>query len=205
LSERTSVPKPYFELSKTDELVLMKEHVLSYTPTKKLGSLRRVLGYSFFADKLLSKTFPEYWLQGLWKSTKVHSKGPEITCKIFERLKHYARDEKIKLYILIQYSIDDIDGFAQRLKVIDEVISCIDQEVLRLVDLRTSLAEFKEQDNGKYKRLFHGQGHMTREGNYFVASKLWEAINIATGTPNHVMHPTTFSLRSKAAGDGYRR
>jgi hypothetical protein len=180
LSERTSVTKPYFELSESNDLVLMKEHVQPYTPhMNSLDILRRVLGYSFFAHKLMSKTLPEYWLQGWLRSTRVHSKGFDITCRILERLKHYAQEEKVDLYVLVQYGKDE---FEKNLGALDEVIACIDQDVLELVDIRTSLAELKEHDINRYESLFNG--HMTREGNDFVAKFLWKTITRRNGISN---------------------
>jgi len=173
LSERTSVPKPYFDLSENGDLVLRKEHIPSRIPSESsLDIFRKVLGYSFFAHKLASRAVPEYWLQGSWRSTKVHSKGDQVTCRIFEQLNHYARETAVKIYILIQ---DTENGFEKDSSVVDEVITCIDKDVISLVDLRTSLARLKKHDLKKYERLF--QDHMTREGNEFVASKLLEVIS----------------------------
>jgi hypothetical protein len=188
LSGRTSVPKPYFELSENDDLLLMNGHLQSYIPPENsLGILRGVLGYSYLAHELMSRTFPEYWLQGSWRSTRVHSKGAEITCRIFERLNHYAQEEKVKLYILAQYYRNEFE-FEKDLGILDEVIACIDQDVLELIDMRTSLAELKEQDIDRYEDLF--QAHMTREGNYFVASILWDAITKWKGMPGNAIQPT---------------
>jgi hypothetical protein len=118
------------------------------------------------------RAFPEYWLQRSWGETRAHSKGAEITCRIFEQLKHYAQKEEVKLYILVQYAKHELEN---DLGIADEVISCVDQDVLKIIDTRTSLAELKEHDIDTYDRYF-SHGHMTKEGNYFVASILWEAI-----------------------------
>lgn len=171
-SKRTSVPKPYFELSGNGELVLRKEHIVPPSHSENsLGGFRKVLGYSFLAHELIPKAFPEYWLKGHWKSLWVHSKGAEVTCRIFERLKIYAQKEKVKIYILIQYMKHE---FEHPSVIVDEVRRCVDEDVLKVVDLRTSLAKLKEYDVIRYESLF--AGHMTREGNDFVASILWEAI-----------------------------
>ena len=172
LSERTSVPKPYFQLSAGNELVLMNEHLRSYTPsTKSLGLLRGVLGYSFLVHSvMMSRKNREYWLQGSWKSTQVHTDGARIACRIFDRLNRYAQEEKVALYILIQYGEHEHE---RDLAVVDEVIPCLEKSGLKLIDLRYPLASVKEHDIQKYKSLF--DVHMTREGNYFVASTLWDA------------------------------
>ena len=53
------------------------------------------------------------------------------------------------------------------------VIKCIDKP-LQLIDLYDSILELREHDNAKYESLY--KGHMTREGNFFVANTLKEAI-----------------------------
>lgn len=171
-SERASVTKPYFDISENGDLVLMKEHTQQSAEKKELDIFRKIVGYSLLADKLIGKAAPEYWLQGMWRSTKAHSKGVEITCRIFKQLKDYSQNEGIKIYILVQYGKDI---FEKNVDDVDEVISCIDQNVIRIVDLRASLAELKKYDAKKYKSLF--RGHMTKEGNNFVASRLWEAMH----------------------------
>ena len=172
LSERTGVPKPYFELSKNADLVLMAGHLQSYTPSESsFGILRKVLGYSFFIHKVMYRVLPEYWLQKSWGKTRAHSQGVKITCRIFGQLKHYAQKEKVQIYILVQYAQVRLEN---NLRILDEALSCIDQDVLKLIDTRSSLAELEKHDIDKYESYFGG--HMTKEGNHFVASFLWEAI-----------------------------
>ena len=188
LSERTGVPKPYFELTRSGELVLMNKHLEAFVlPENSFGIVRKVLGYSFLAHQLMYRTFPEFWLQGSWGSTKAHAKGVEVTCSIFKQLKQYAQLENVKLYILIQYGKD---RFEKNLGIVDEVIACIDQRVLRPIDLRTSFAESRKQDIARYEEYFF-HGHMTKEGNYFVASVLWETISKGIGATNNIKHQTT--------------
>ncbi len=160
LYERTSVGKPYFELTGNGDIVLMKEHIVPTTSSaRSLDIFRKVMGYSVLVHTLMHRAFPEYWLQGQWRSARVHSNGAEIACRIFKKLKHYAQKEKAKLYILAQYGKDLSDG---DLRIVDKVTSCIDRDVLTLIDLRTSLAELKGYDVVRYESLF--DGHMTLEG-----------------------------------------
>jgi hypothetical protein len=182
LSERTSVPKPYFEPSGIDDLVLRKEHVALYDPSRSsLDVLRRILGYSFLAHKLISKAFPEYWFQGSWSNTKAHSNGAEVACRIFERVKRFAEDKQIKIYMLVQYTGAPVDD---DVRTLEKTIPCIDRRVLELVDLRNPLIDLQKNDVNRFNGLF--RGHMTKEGNRFVASILWEAIsqqNSVRGSP----------------------
>jgi hypothetical protein len=173
LSERTSAPKPYFELSEEGELILMNAHMPSHFPAdSSLDSFRKIAGYSYLAHKLALRLAPEYWLQGSWASTQVHSKGAKVACRIFEQLAAYSQKEAVKIYILVQY---DVDGIESDLGAVDEAIACVDQEVITVVDLRRSLIDLKVSNIKQYKRLFFGTyGHMTHAGNTFVASRMGE-------------------------------
>jgi hypothetical protein len=173
LSERTSVPKPYFEISDGGELVLMNEHMPPHFPSESsLDLFRKIAGYSYLAHKLALRLAPEYWLQGSWAVTQVHSEGAKVACRIFEQLEEYGQREAVQMYILVQY---EVDGIESDIGAVDEAMACVDQGAIRVVDLRSSLAELKASNIKQYKRLFYGRyGHMTPAGNAFVASRMWE-------------------------------
>ena len=173
LSERTSAPKPYFEISDAGELVLMNEHMPSHFPSESsLDSFRKIAGYSYLTHKLALRLAPEYWLQGSWASTQVHSEGAKVACRIFEQLAEYGQKSAVKIYLLVQY---DVDGIESDLGAVDEAIACVDQGAITVVDLRSSLVELKAHNIKQYRRLFYGRyAHMTPAGNAFVATHMWE-------------------------------
>ena len=172
LSERTSVPKPFFELSETGDLVLMNDHIV-YSPSSSFD-IRKILGYSFFVHTTFSRNFPEYWFLGSWESKKAHSNGEEVTCRIFNELEQFSTNNKIDILILVQYLKDEFEK-DKDIRVINNVISCVDLDTLRVVDMRYSLGELKSRDSKKYEGFF--QGHMTKEGNLHVASILFDLIS----------------------------
>ena len=178
LSERTGVPKPFFELSETGDLVLMNDHI-AYSPPPPPDKVRKILGYSFLAHKMLSRIFPEYWLQGVWRNRTVHSNGEKVTCRIFSELEQFSKSNKIDILILVQYKQDLLE---KDISIVDSVISCIDHDTLRLVDMRYALGELKSHDSERYKGLF--RGHMTKEGNLYVASILYALISKQNEKPN---------------------
>lgn len=176
LSVRTSATKPYFELSENGVLILMNEHISPPVPHGPPAMSRKIAGYSLLAHEVMSRSFPEYWLHGRRIKTKVHSNGIEVTCRIFERLKRYALSENVPIYILVQQKEN---WFKKDTGPVDAVIACIDQDVLEIIDLRRSFSELRESDASRYDRLF--DGHMTKEGNDFVASVLWETLSKRNG------------------------
>lgn len=58
--------------------------------------------------------------------------------------------------------------------MIDRVLSCVNEDKIKVVDLRSILFELKQKDDEKYQRLF--RDHMTAEGNYLVAHILSETM-----------------------------
>ena len=177
-SELTGVPKPYFDLSETGDLVLRNEHI-SYSPSFPIDKIGKIIGYSLFAHKILLKLFPEYWLHRPRGSKKVHSNGEKVADRIFSELGQFSTRNKINIFILVEYSKDQ---FEKDIVAVDHVISYMDHEHLNLVDLRYSLAELKSHDRKKYEGLFHG--HMTKEGNLYVASILYDLISKKNEIPN---------------------
>ena len=167
LSERTSVAKPYFEQIGND-LLLRNDHIIETSNDD--GYLRPTLGYSFLIHKLMSRTFPEYWFQGSWHSNKVHSDGEAIACALFREIEVFLEEtpRSPKFYLLIQYGQHESP---ESLEMIDRVLSCIHGDKIHVVDLRYIFSELQLNDNKKYERMFQG-GHMTAEGNYFVAQIL---------------------------------
>ena len=170
-SQLTGVSKPYFDLSETGDLVLMNDHI-RYSPSFPLDKIRKIIGYSLFAHKILLKLFPEYWLHRPRGSKKVHSDGEKVAYRIFSEIEQFSKSNKIDIFILVEYSKDQ---FEKDISAVNHVTSYIDHNHLKIVDLRYSLAELKRRDREKYEGFFHG--HMTKEGNFYVASILLDLIS----------------------------
>ena len=176
LSERSGVPKPFFELSEAGDFTLINDHIIA-SPSLPLDKVRKLLGYSLLVHKMLEKSIPRLWLQGGLESTNIHSEGEQVTCRIFSELERFSKRTNIEILILVQYPGFD---FNENIKLVNNVIGCIDQDILRLLDMRYALAELKNHDIAKYQNLFYGPlegGHMTKEGNFYVASMLHEIIS----------------------------
>lgn len=173
LSERTSVAKPYFQI-RNNSLLLRNEHIRKKSKSGNEDFLRHMLGHSFLIHKLMLHAFPGYWLQGSWLNKKVHSDGEAITCGIFKEIEDFLEEiPSVKeFYLLVQYrshqSEDD-------LLVIDRVLNCIKKNKIRIIDLRHLLSDIRKNNYQDYQDLF--QGHMSAEGNLFVAKVLSKKIS----------------------------
>lgn len=172
MSERTAVAKPYFDIAENGDLVLMDSHMPSeMPPPPTLDPVRKVLGYSYLLHKLMRKAFPHYWLEGSWRTTKVHTKGMEVACGIFKKMNEYAVKENISIYVLVQYGQYDL---AMQRDANQKGTACIDRQAIRVVDLYGPLSDLRQRDQQEFKSLF--QGHMTKAGNAFVARLLLDEL-----------------------------
>lgn len=169
LSERTAVGKPYFAVIDT-KLVLKNVPVPKPSGNHVVGKFRQIFGYSYFIHKFMLRVNPGFWLQGQdWsRSTKVHNDGLKVTYLLFRKLEELCIANNIKMYIFVQYSKDLSSG---RVKNVAEFFRSSTAE---LIDLKSAFSELKKRDKKKFERLFFG--HMTYEGNFWVASKLQKII-----------------------------
>lgn len=177
-SSRHSIPKPYFELSADNELLLRDDHIVETESEQQLGNLRRALGYSLFVHRIMKSLFPDLWINGTTEKSQVHSLGAEVTCGIFERLNEYAAAENIRVYVLLQYSTSDFidldDEVRAELQDVQNAASCVDSRTVSVIDLYAPLATLHEQDPDRFSDLF--DGHMTPAGNDYVASIVWDRL-----------------------------
>jgi len=159
--------KPYFVVS-NNTLVLMNSPV-KIASTRPVTTLHRALGYSYLIHKLMMRLNPSWWIQGYkWNENRTDATGEEIACLIFRELKAMARQKKVRnVYVLVQYHADLYPGLQSR---VDRVKACIDPEAITIIDLKSPLMEVKRLSPEKYNAFF--RGHMTYEGNAFVAENI---------------------------------
>ena len=175
-TDRRILVKPFFQI---EDNQLVQRNVPVPRPSQKdvTGPYRHFFGYSYFIHKLMMSRFKGYWLQGKnWLQTKkAHSYGTNVACLLFHRLDALAKSHGVKeTYILIQYTSHLNPG---QIKMIDTVLPCIKGTSLKIIDLRIPLAKIKKANKEKFYRFFKGPDrHMSYKGNYFVASKLQEAM-----------------------------
>ena len=159
--------KPYFKVSNST-LILMNSPV-KIASTRPIPILHRILGYSYLIHKLMMRLNPIWWIQGYkWNENRTDATGEEIACLILQELKAIARQKEIRnVYVLIQYHADLYPSLQSR---VDRVKACIDTEAITIIDLKSPLLEVKKLTPERYNAFF--RGHMTYEGNYFVAENI---------------------------------
>ena len=138
--------------------------------TRPVSIFHHILGYSYLIHKLMIRLEIQV---GGYRGTKSNENrtgaSPEgIACLIFQELKAIPQQTKIKnVYVLIQYPADLSPDLQSR---VDHAKNCIDTAVITIIDLKSPLLEVKNLSPERYDAFF--RGHMTSEGNYFVAQNI---------------------------------
>lgn len=172
LSERTSVPKPYFTVE-NGGLKLNAAHIAEPPARNRLNLPRRILGYSFAAHTLFGKIWPEYWLQGKqWKSTTAHADGEIVSCFLMREFASYVNYQGITGIVLIQWPKYYWDKETAR---IDQLIRCVDRRQLTLIDLRNQI-QINDGPQRKANMDLFGLAHLNAQGNMMVAQTIQNAM-----------------------------
>ncbi|TAN53965.1 MAG: hypothetical protein EPN21_00050 [Methylococcaceae bacterium] len=177
LSERNAVAKPYFTLE-NDRLALHNTPVPPPPERSSATTWKDVLGHSYLAHKVMMKAFKSYWLQGdWWRDTPAHEQGDAVACKVLQALEQFSAARGVRLYLLMQYKRDDI----HEARVLDQyrrLRACL-QPGTAVIDLQAGLAAEQQRDADGYKSLF--KGHMTAQGNRWVAEQVWRVVSKDVG------------------------
>jgi hypothetical protein len=166
LSRRTSAAKPYFDF-KDGRLTLENVPVPPPAPRPKENWLLIPVEHSLLVHSVMKRLFPEWWL--LWEMP-VHKKGGEVACALLHQLEGLTKSHDSELIVLVQHTFweSSADAMAD-----ERVVRCLSDPATRVLDLGPMLSELKAEDRQRYDRLYEPRGgHMTAEGNQFVAREI---------------------------------
>lgn len=169
LSVYIRVPKPYFSIN-DNKLVLHDNHIAEDAIRKNDGVIRRVFGYSLFVHKVMRRIFPQYWLQGSWRSTKINKNEIDVAKAILKKLNSIA-DNNVKIYMVVQYLANPIENDYKR---VENVLSVVDLDRVNIIDSRNVLNKLRTSDFNKFRSLYYK--HMTSVGNKFMADIIYNEI-----------------------------
>ena len=163
--------KPFYTIEE-GKLKLNNSPVIQAT-VQKVSTLRFLLGYSYTIHYLMMRYQPLWWLKGGydWSENRENHMGPEIACKIFEDLDAILKTRNIKeKYVLIQYrkNLENLESKVAKVK------DCINATELNIIDLKGFLVKMREENAEKFDSLW--AGHMTHDGNYFVAKQVQKTL-----------------------------
>lgn len=170
LVNRRNSPKPYYTI-KNNTLVLNDSHVTEAGVTEPhpiFAAIRNVMGYSYFAHRIMSRNAPTIWFYGTYTySKKSGEKGDKIACLLMGKLKELGLSTKTKVILLAQYPPappkKEADQSARLLK-------CASDSGIDVLDLFQTQLDIKTNRPDEFSRMF--KGHMSPEGNNFVAREI---------------------------------
>lgn len=164
--------KPYFE-PVGDTLVLRNVPV----PEGKVREpwVVRVAGYSYLADAVLRRIVPGMWLAGPFDVRRVHDQGELVSLRLLERLHARARAAGVRVVLVIQGHPRHDPAPTRRLVARAREL---DVEIVDLLGAMTTIASARPDMTD---RFYHANrwsvwGHMSAEGNAWVAARIAEAL-----------------------------
>ncbi len=158
--------KPYFKI-RDGRLELRNVPVPDGHTPVQLASLRSALEYSHLADVLLTRVAPNWWLiEG--RERHEHERGDEVASLLLERWSGFARRRDLRtLYVALLASAgSDSSEDTARLGALTNHAKRVGLEVL---DLSRPLWEMIQADKDRWQAT---AGHLTREGNDWVAAQI---------------------------------
>lgn len=175
LAMRGGVLKPYFDIDDNDQLIL-KNNPLPLPEQEENRSVdifRRIFGYSFFIHKVMIRAAPYYWYAG-GSIFKTHKKGSEVACLIMKQLADFSKQNGVKILVLNQHRKYPL---ALNTKKLVPVIKCIKSNIsdsFLFFDLSPGLTRIMREDSTRHDSFYRYKngGHMTAEGNRYVAGQL---------------------------------
>jgi hypothetical protein len=180
-------PKPYFTLE-NGELRYHSPTIAEPRQTNTLGwamvrELREALGYSAFADYLLSRLNPNFW-HGEGAYDLYQKSGADevaVTCALLERLKKRADQDGIRMMLFLQYYATLILGADRPGPHSQAVAACAQRMDIRVVDQFASLRAIVAPNPAvihDYYWFYDGVfGHMTAKGNQHAADLVYAALS----------------------------
>lgn len=137
-----------------------------------------MLGYSYLVNQALTNSRPGWWLSRS-STVQVHHEREVldvIARLLIERIHRFSRAYDCELLIVVQgrgggRSIDSyINGSNDPRRIVKPVMQVAEENGINLLDLATALNELIKSNPSKRKELL--RGHMTAEGNRWVAEKI---------------------------------
>lgn len=165
---RTGTAKPYFDIV-DGQLALRNIPVPRRDPRlDNIGFLRRVFGYSYFLDGLMRRLgLGERWYLGEWENVMAHDRGKEVGALLMRRLAALREKHQVSIVVLAQYT-DEL--YAARPEPSSVVVEAALRAGLPVADQYEAICAVANDDPGRFDSFF--EGHMTPEGNRFVAEEL---------------------------------
>jgi hypothetical protein len=170
MSMMFATAKPYFDV-KDGQLTLENVPVPPTFLPEQEGELLIALEHSRLAHTVMKRLFPEWWLRAPFeRQAQDRENGIKVACGVLHELEGLTKLRGSELIVLAQRTEVETPSEAAATK---GVLSCVTDPATRVLDLQPALSELKAEDPSRYHRLYiPNDGHMTAEGNQFVAREI---------------------------------
>jgi hypothetical protein len=180
-------PKPYFTLDNGElryhPAKFVEPHDKNTIGWMAAYGIREALGYSAFADYLLSRLNPNFWHGDPDRDLYQRSGADEvaITCALLKRLKNRADQDGIHMMLILQYYATLILESDRPGPHSQAVAACARDIGIRVVDQFASLHAIVAVGGPTIIRDYYWFydgifGHMTAKGNVQVANLIYAAL-----------------------------
>ena len=170
MSVTFATAKPFFDF-KDGRLTLENVPVPPTFFPDREGKLLIAVEHSRLAHAVMKRLFPEWWLRApSERQVQDREKGIEVACGVLNELERLTKLRGSELIVLAQRTEVETPSAATATK---SVLGCVTDPATRVLDLQPALFELKAEDPSSYRRLYvPNDGHMTAEGNQFVAREI---------------------------------
>ena len=170
MSVTFATAKPFFDF-KDGRLTLENVPVPPTFFPDREGKLLIAVEHSRLAHAVMKRLFPEWWLWAPFlRQVQDREKGIEVACGVLNELERLTKLRGSELIVLAQRTEVETPSEATATK---SVLGCVTDPATRVLDLQPALFELKAEDPSGYRRLYvPNDGHMTAEGNQFVAREI---------------------------------
>ncbi len=162
-------PVPWFDLE-GDGLVLRNSPVADTSAPDEVGQrwIKDLLGCSALLDGILAHACRQWWIEDQKQVPVPHlvGKGPEIGKRLVRRIAERARARGVRLLLVLQGA--EANASASDVLAAGRAIG------VETLDLVAEFLAAERDDPGLRRRWF--DGHMTREGNGWVAQRIAAAL-----------------------------
>jgi len=170
MSVMFATTKPYFDF-KDGQLTLENVPVPSTFLPEKENGLMTALEHSRVMHAVMKRLVPEWWLRApSERQVQDREQGIKVACSLIHDLEGLTRLRGSELIVMAQHTEGETTSDTMATK---DVLSCATDPATRVLDLQSALSELKAKDPSRHHRLYvPNDGHMSAEGNAFVASEI---------------------------------
>jgi hypothetical protein len=175
--------KPYFTVVNNDlDLHNVPIPQRMDAGSHEIGQLRSILGYSLVIDQIMVRLDVRNWYEvSVFK--RIDNDPNRVSCLLLERIKKFADERGVRLLFVMQYGPFSVENRVRREPDPAAQIKCARNLDIATLDTWDAMKHVRNTERQRWRSFFLTEGgapgHMSREGNAFIAALVADAL-IAT-------------------------